>query len=105
MAASAVGKTSDRSLVTVEVVESDSSLLHEARRGLFSAGVRRGFVTAEEIERAVPLKSTSSAERWLLYYSLNAIGVEIRLGSRALRSDPGGWLSQHPRTPRRSSGR
>jgi hypothetical protein len=64
-------------------VESESSLLHEARRSLFSSGVRRGFVTVEEIDRALPLTSTSSAERWLLYYSLNAVGVEIRLGSGA----------------------
>jgi hypothetical protein len=67
-------------------VESDSSFLHEARRSLFSTGVRRGFVTIEEVDRALPMSSTSSAERWLLFYSLNAIGVEIRRGSAALES-------------------
>jgi hypothetical protein len=69
-------------------VEQESSFLHEARRSLFSAGVRRGFVTIEEIDRAFPPMSMSSAERWLLYYSLNAIGVEIRLGSTVLEALP-----------------
>ena len=45
-------------------------------------------MTVGEIDRAVPLKSMSSAERWLLYYSLNAIGVEVRLGSAALEALP-----------------
>jgi hypothetical protein len=69
-------------------VEPESSFLHEARRSLFSVGVRRGFVTIEEIDRAFPLRSMSSAERWLLYYSFNAIGVEIRLGSTVLEALP-----------------
>jgi len=62
-------------------VEHESSFLHEARRSLFSSGVRRGFVTLDEIELATPLSTMSSAERWLLFYSLNAIGVEIRSGT------------------------
>jgi len=65
-------------------VEPDSSLLHEARRSLFCAGVRRGFVTLDEIEQALPMSSMSSAERWLLHYCLNAIGVEIRPSVGAL---------------------
>ena len=32
----------------------------------------------QEIERALPDASLSDAERWLLYYSLRASGVEIR---------------------------
>jgi hypothetical protein len=67
-------------------VELDSSFLHEARRSLFSSGIRRGFVTVEEIEQALPPGSMSSAERWLLYYSLGAIGVEIRPGSELVES-------------------
>ena len=67
-------------------MEPDSSLLHEARRSLFSSGFRRGFVTIDEIDEALPLRSMSSAERWLLYYSLNAIGVEIRGDSRVLEA-------------------
>jgi len=70
-----------RNATYIDDVEPESSFLHEARRSLFSSGVRRGFVTIEEIDRALPLKSMSSAERWLLYYSLSSIGVEIRLGS------------------------
>jgi len=64
-------------------VELEPSLLHEARRRLFSAGIRRGYVTTAEIDRALPLTSMSAAERWLLYYSLNAIGVEIRQAPEA----------------------
>ena len=41
-------------------------------------------MTIAEIDEALPLSSMTSAERWLLYYSLNAIGVEIREGSRVL---------------------
>ncbi len=45
-------------------------------------------MTVEEIEQALPLDSMSSAERWLIYYSLNAIGVEIRPGAVALEALP-----------------
>jgi hypothetical protein len=69
-------------------VEPDS-ILHEARRALFRAGVRRGFVTLAEIEAQLPSSSMTSAERWLLYFSLNAIGVEIRGAGLSLASEAG----------------
>ena len=50
---------------------------HEARKKLFLRGVRRGWVTLGEIEEAVPKGSLSASERWLLFYSLRAAGVEI----------------------------
>lgn len=51
---------------------------HEARKALFQVGIRRGHLTVGEIDRALPSGSLSPAERWLLFYSLRAAGVEIR---------------------------
>lgn len=51
---------------------------HEARKTLFSKGVRRGWVSLSEIDEAVPEGALSPSERWLLFYSLRAAGVEIR---------------------------
>lgn len=45
---------------------------------LFRRGLRRHFLDAAEIERALPAGTLNAAERWLLYYSLRAAGVEIR---------------------------
>jgi len=50
---------------------------HKARKALFTRGIRRGFLTVEEIDEALPPGSLSDAERWLLYYSLHAARVEI----------------------------
>ena len=55
-----------------------TSRTHRARKELFQRGIQRGELTVEEIERALPRGSLSDAERWLLYYSLRASGVEIR---------------------------
>lgn len=55
-----------------------SSQSHRARKELFQRGIRQGSLTVQEIERALPEGSLSDAERWLLYYSLRASGVEIR---------------------------
>ncbi len=51
---------------------------HEARKALFQTGIRRGHLSLQEIDRALPQGSLSPAERWLLFYSLRAAGVEIR---------------------------
>jgi hypothetical protein len=51
---------------------------HRARKELFQRGIRQGTLTVQEIERALPAGSLTDAERWLLYYSLRASGVEIR---------------------------
>ena len=51
---------------------------HEARKALFQLGIRRGYLELAEIERTVPAGSLSPPERWLLFYSLRAAGVEIR---------------------------
>jgi len=51
---------------------------HRARKELFQRGIRDGTLTVQQIERALPEGSLSDAERWLLYYSLRASGVEIR---------------------------
>ncbi len=38
---------------------------HEARKALFQLGIRRGHLSLDEIERALPPGSLSPAERWL----------------------------------------
>jgi hypothetical protein len=55
-----------------------SSASHEARKALFQLGIRRGTLSVVEIDRALPPGSLSAAERWLLFFSLRAVGVEIR---------------------------
>lgn len=50
---------------------------HLARKALFTRGIRRGFLTLDEIDQALPAGSLSDAERWLLFYSLHAARVEI----------------------------
>jgi hypothetical protein len=65
---------------------------HKARKALFTRGIRRGFLTLEEINEALPPGSLTDAERWLVYYSLHAARVEIldsrgrRIGIDELRS-------------------
>jgi hypothetical protein len=51
---------------------------HKARKALFARGIRRGFLSVEEIDHALPAGSMTDAERWLLFYSLKAARVEIR---------------------------
>ncbi len=53
---------------------------HKARKALFTRGIRRGFLTLDEIDEALPNGSLTDAERWLLFYSLHAARVEIRDG-------------------------
>jgi hypothetical protein len=54
-----------------------SSRSHRARKALFQRGIQRGTLTVSEIDRALPPGSLTDAERWLLFYSLRASGVEI----------------------------
>ena len=60
-----------------EAVRSGSES-HEARKALFQVGIRRGWLALAEVDRAMPAGSLSPSERWLLFYSLRAAGVEIR---------------------------
>lgn len=62
---------------------------HKARKALFTRGIRRGFLTVEEIDEALPPGSLTDAERWLLYYSLHAARVEVldRVGERVELED------------------
>jgi hypothetical protein len=64
---------------------------HEARKALFQLGIRRGTLSLDEIDRAMPPGSLSPAERWLLFYSLRASGVDIR--------DRDGGAVEVPREP------
>jgi hypothetical protein len=65
---------------------------HKARKALFTRGIRRGFLSIEEIDEALPTGSLTDAERWLLFYSLHAARVQIidgdgrRLDLEELRS-------------------
>jgi hypothetical protein len=61
---------------------------HAARRELFRLGLRRGYLTVQEIEEALPQGSLSPTERWVLYYSLRAASIEIR-GLRVVRGVTG----------------
>jgi hypothetical protein len=67
---------------------------HESRKALFQLGIRRGHLSLDEIDRAVPPGSLSPSERWLLFYSLRAAGVEIRDREGSMvdvpREPPGG---------------
>ncbi len=62
---------------------------HKARKALFTRGIRRGFLTVDEIDEALPPGSLTDAERWLLYYSLHAARVEVldRRGKRVELED------------------
>lgn len=51
---------------------------HREKILLFQAGLRRGFVTSQEVEAVIPEDQVNDAERWLLYYSLQASEIEIR---------------------------
>jgi hypothetical protein len=64
---------------------------HESRKALFQLGIRRGHLSLDEIDGALPPNTLSPAERWLLFYSLRAAGVEIR--------DRGGTAVDVPREP------
>lgn len=69
---------------------------HKARKALFTRGLRRGFLTLDEIDEALPAGSLTDAERWLLFYSLHASRVEIRdsdgrrIGLEELRPEDAG---------------
>lgn len=54
-----------------------ASQTHRARKELFRRGIQQGSLTVQEIERALPASALTDAERWLLYYSLQASGVVI----------------------------
>jgi hypothetical protein len=70
-----------------------TSSSHRARKELFQRGIQRGWLTVQEVERALPDGALTDAERWLLYYSLRASGVEIRDDQREEVSDG------HPESP------
>jgi len=71
---------------------------HEARKALFQLGIRRGHLSLDEIDRALPPSSLSPAERWLLFYSLRAAGVDIRdrSGVEVVPTSPPGDLPPGP---------
>jgi hypothetical protein len=50
---------------------------HKSRKALFTRGIRRGFLTIDEIDEALSPSSMTGAERWLFFYSLRAARVEV----------------------------
>jgi hypothetical protein len=64
--------------IAMAVVPTKTGRSHEARKRLFQSGLRRGFLTVQEIETALPPGALTAPERWLLYFSLRASEVEIR---------------------------
>ena len=71
---------------------------HEARKALFRRGLERGWLTREEIDAALPPASLLPNERWLLLYSLEAAGIEIRDGPAPESSE--GGAEDFPGAPR-----
>jgi hypothetical protein len=51
---------------------------HRDKIHLFQEGLRRGFVTSQEVDAVFFEDQANDAERWLLYYSLQAAEIEIR---------------------------
>lgn len=58
-------------------MESKTGESYLARKALFTKGIREGKLTVQEILEALPPGTLTAADRWLLYYSLRAAGVEI----------------------------
>lgn len=65
-----------------------TSSSHRARKELFQRGIQQGWLSVQEVERALPAGSLTDAERWLLYYSLRASGVELRDGEGREVAEP-----------------
>lgn len=59
------------------VADLPSSELQEARKALFKKGKRQGYLTFQEISEAIPEIMMSPADRWLLFYSLRAMGIQL----------------------------
>ncbi len=55
---------------------------------LFKRGLRRGFLTVQEIEGALPPGALTAAERWLLYYCLREAEIQLRDATGTMRSVP-----------------
>jgi hypothetical protein len=55
---------------------------HRIRKELFQLGLRQGWLSLPEIDRALP-QTTGQGERWLFLYSLRAAGIELRDGRGA----------------------
>jgi hypothetical protein len=55
---------------------------HRVRKELFQRGLRQGWLSLPDIDRALP-PTTGQGERWLFLYSLRAAGIELRDGRGA----------------------
>lgn len=48
-----------------------------ARKSLFTKGLKQGYLTFQEIDRALPPGSLTATDRWLLYYSVRAANIRV----------------------------
>jgi len=51
---------------------------HRIRKDLFIRGIRRGWISVDEVDRVLPPGLLTAAERWLFYFSLFSADVELR---------------------------
>lgn len=51
---------------------------HRLRKNLFKRAIQQGWLEVDEVEASLPPGLLTSAERWLLYFSLRASEVELR---------------------------
>lgn len=51
---------------------------HRLRKDLFKRAIQQGWLEVDEVEASLPPGLLTSAERWLLYFSLRASEVELR---------------------------
>jgi hypothetical protein len=51
---------------------------HRARKELFARGLRRGYLSVDEIDACLPEGCMTPSERWLLYFSFRAAQIDIR---------------------------
>ena len=76
---------------------------HRIRKMLFLRGIRDGHLNVDEVEVELPEGLMTSAERWLLYFSLRAAEVELR-DSQGHVVTPDDLVPEHRQQRRRALG-
>ncbi|MDR0966363.1 MAG: RNA polymerase sigma factor region1.1 domain-containing protein [Myxococcales bacterium] len=57
--------------------QNQTSAFQEARKELFKKGRQQGYLTFQEISDALGEALMTPADRWLLFYSLRAMGIQL----------------------------
>ena len=71
---------------------------HRWRRELFIQGIRHGYLHVEDVEDTLPDGLLTASEKWLLYFSLRAMGVQLRDATGAVLT-PDEIVPEHHRPP------